>query len=80
MIEWLRRRNEAPCTYRSLDGRFEFVSALRVIGDVERVISSSSLDILTAFHDEGVRLSADNRHFGRQQPVDVPRDSPANVT
>lgn len=51
-----------------------------IVGQVEWMIFGWYFRIETAFRDEGVRATTNDMYFGNEQTIDVPRDSPTNVT
>lgn len=67
-------------TYRFLLGRFMLVTAHWVVRDIERMITRRCLRIQTTFYDESIFLAPHHINLGYQQSVDVPGDSPADVT
>ena len=61
-------------------GSLELVSALGVVGDVERVVGGRRVRVLSALDDEGVGFAPDYVNLGNEETVDVPRNAPADVT
>lgn len=67
-------------TYRSFLGRLVLVTANGVVSNVEGMITSRCLGIVTALDDEGVSLASHHVNLRYEQAVYVPGNSPAHVT
>lgn len=61
-------------------GCFVLVTADRIVGNVEGVVTSRGLRIFSTLYHEPVLLSTNHVDLGNQQAVYIPRDTPANVT
>jgi hypothetical protein len=59
---------------------FKLISTLWIICDVEWVVRSWLVGVLTSLHNKCVSLATDNINLRNKEPVNVPRNSPTNMT
>ena len=67
-------------TYRFLDRCFEFVTTLRVVRNVEWMITRRTIGILATFDNKSVSLATNDGHFGNEKSVDEPGNTPALIS
>ena len=60
--------------------RLEFVTSLRVVSDVERMVASWELLVVSALHHEGVGLAPDHVYLWYEETIDVPGNAPAYMS
>lgn len=67
-------------THRSLCWRLKAIATLRIICDVEGMVSLRPVRVVASLHDEGVGLSPHHIDFRDEEAIDVPSNAPAHVT
>lgn len=58
----------------------ECIASLRVISDIEGVVTLRSVRVVAALHHEGVGLATHHMDLWDEEAVDVPGNPPANVS
>lgn len=79
-VNLTRNDGHANFIYLSLRFRLVLVTADWVVGDVERMILGWRVWVVATFDHKRVSFASNEINFGYQESVDVPGNSPSDVT